>query len=138
MKNSFEAKARAYGWHLSYVQVYLRKRKNPLFGSNRTKRKPALPSLYIEGTKVLASNTNLERDEMIESVDTESAEELWIQIENAICERTEPTGAVPLHQSMFRSNRDHGIVTQVSCNTCAPFFPFHSSETIQSILLLLS
>lgn len=79
MKNSFEAKARAYGWHLSYVQVYLRKRKNSLFGSNRTKRKPALPSLYIEETKVVASNTNLERDEMIESVDTESAEELWIQ-----------------------------------------------------------
>jgi hypothetical protein len=59
MKNGFEAKARAYGWYLSYVQVYLRKRKT-LFGSNRTKRKPVLPSLYIEDTKVVASNTNLE------------------------------------------------------------------------------
>ena len=68
------------------------KERPPFGGSNRTKRKPALPGLYIEGTKVVASNTNLERDEIIESVDTESAEELWVQIENAICEKTEPHG----------------------------------------------
>jgi len=89
MKSGFEAKARAYGWHLSYVQVYLRERKT-LFGSNRTKRNPALPSLYIGETKVVVSNTNLERDEIVESVDTESAEESGHKSKNAVCDRPSP------------------------------------------------
>jgi hypothetical protein len=71
---------------------YVFAKERPRLGSNRTKRKPALPSLYIEETKVVTSNTNLERDEIIESVDTESADELWIQIENAICEKTRTHG----------------------------------------------
>src|ERR1700730_5359016 len=56
------------------------KERPPLRGAIEQKESPPFPSLYIEGTKVVASNANLERDEIIESVvDTESTEELWIQ-----------------------------------------------------------
>jgi hypothetical protein len=88
----------------------------------------------------VTSNTNLERDEIIESIDTESADGVVdTNRKRHLRKDPNPRAPFPLHQSMFRSNGDHGIVTQVSCNTCAPFFSpfFHSSETIQSIFLLL-
>ena len=108
MKSSFEAKARAYEWHLSYVQVYLRKRKT-LLGVIEQEIARSSQSLYRRNESSGVQHQSKSEMKILRvlihtaprSLDTNRKRHL---------RKTEPTGAVPLHQSMFRSKGDHGIV----------------------------